>query len=209
MKSLSDVARKTESSQGLACRGRSLPTKETAGEHCETFQDLPPALQSECKDAVMQLSLAGRLFVRDQKALHRAEPAQVKERLDSGLPVEVVSRLGQENLGEADSRFSSFVDNGGLFSGSSSRSSCSSEEAHQQTVFYSASPLQRWDSLEWVNLDQPGIPGAACLPASGGSVTTSESFESRWRAHAEEQWGVFSTSSRESSASGWQIYQRS
>jgi hypothetical protein len=167
------------------------------------FRDLDGATRADYKEAVKSLASDGRLYVReDNGSLRRADPMEVKERLDGGEPVEVVSRVASENQQSGHSRSYEADKQRGLFSSGwniadSSRTSSSSER-----VYYTSSPVTEWDSLEFVS-QGAGVKGVAVLPASGNSVQVSSSYESEWNRRASEQWGFFTEKSTASSAGGY------
>lgn len=166
------------------------------------FSQLSAEARQVAKDTLKQLSRDARVWVRDNNALRRADPAEVKQRLDRGQPIEIVSRMGRE-VSESSSRSSeSDWKERGLFSHGHLYESSSSSASRRESVTYSTSPIDAWDALEFVDSEGKGVPGTPFLPASGGSVTISNSYEKQWSSHAEKQWGVFNHKEERSDNSG-------
>ena len=177
----------------------SAPTAQAPASQTQRFSDLDPATRSSYKDTVKSLATGGRLYVRDDSGLRRADPMEIKERLDQGLPVEVVSRVASESEAHSSSSGSSNYKERGIFSEGWNIASSNSEGSRSERVFYASSPITEWDSLEFASAGQ-GVNGVAKLPASGGSVLVSSSYESDWSRRANEQWGFFTDKERSSSA---------
>jgi hypothetical protein len=166
------------------------------------FSQLGSEERQVAKDTLKQLSRDARVWVRDNKTLRRADPAEIKERLDRGQPVEIVSRMGSE-VNESSSRsYESDWKQRGVFSHGHLYESASSSASRRENVTYTTSPITSWDSLDFVDTDGQGVQGTPFLPASGGSVTISNSYEKEWRNKAEKQWGVFNHKEQTSSNSG-------
>lgn len=172
-------------------------------EPVQRFSQLPAETRGAVKDITKKLASDGRLFVRDEQGLRRANPMEIKERLDKGLPIEVVTREGSENSFSSSAGYAGSDKERGFFTegyhfADSHRSSSSSTR-----VFYSASPVTEWDSLEWADLDARGVQGVARLPQSGGSVVVSSDYERSWSSEAHREWGLWNTKSEDSGASGY------
>lgn len=167
------------------------------------FRDLDRATRSEYKEALQGLAGAGRIYVRgEQGELRRADPMEIKERLDAGQPVELVTRLGSESESSGRSSSYGFSQERGFFSHGLHETASSSSASSSQKVVYTTSPFSQWDSLEFVCPGQ-GVQGVAVLPASGNQVLVSSRFESEWNRRSIEQWGVFNTKEELSTASGY------
>lgn len=167
------------------------------------FRDLDRATRSEYKETVKELAEDGRLFVReDSGSLRRADPMEIKERLDHGEPVEVVSQVASESRSSGDSASRLAYKERGIFTGGYENSSSSSHASSSQRVFYTTSPITEWDSLEFAS-EGRGVLGVSHLPPSGNSVEISSSYEAQWQARANEQWGIFTDKERDSQSSGF------
>ncbi len=154
------------------------------------------------KAITKKLASSGRLYVRDEMGLRRADPMEIKERLDRGLPIEVVTRTG--GSASSSGAHQSYVHSKDRIAYSGYHFS-NSESAHQnhQRVSYTSSPITRWDSLDWADEEAAGVTGVNRLPASGGEVVVSESYESQWSRRASEQWGFFNVKHQDSSSGGY------
>lgn len=161
----------------------------------------PKAAPEGMKELVFKLNKEARLFVRNGDGLHRAAPAEVKHRLDRGLPVEIVTRLGRESQeSSTDSSYSTFDDH--LLNRADQSYAEDSSRSCQQYVHYATSPVDNWDDMEWVDDGERGVPGTAHLPPSGGCVQMSRTWEHTWQSSSEEHWGFFRAHDRYSDASG-------
>lgn len=178
------------------------PAPAPAGYAPLRFSQLSAEERTAAKNTLKQLSRDARIWVRDNNSLRRADPAEVKQRLDRGQPVEIVTRLGGE-VRESSSRSSEHDwKERGLFTHGHLYSSNSSSASRRENVTYTTSPVDAWDAIDFVDTDGKGVPGTPFLPASGGSVTVSNSYETEWSRHAEEQWGLFNHKETASDASG-------
>ncbi len=155
------------------------------------FSQLAPEERQAAKSTLKELSQDARIWVRDNNSLRRADPAEVKERLDHGQPIEIVTRLGGEVRESSSNSYASDYKQRGFFTGAHNNTSSSNSAARSERVTYATSPITSWDSLDFVDTDGRGVPGTPFLPASGGSVTVSNSYEQDWQTHSEAQWGFF------------------
>jgi hypothetical protein len=157
---------------------------------------------SQYKDVTKRLARSGRLYVRDEGVLRRADPMEIKERLDQGLAVEVVTRHGQTS--SASGYYQSNVSSKErVFYSGYHFADSSSSNSRSEVVNYSSSPITKWESLDWADEEARGVTGVSQLPASGGRVVVCESFESEWNRRTHEQWGVFSIKERNGSSGGY------
>lgn len=178
------------------------PAAAGAPEHTR-FKDLDPGDRRAYLQTVKSLASDGRLFVKeDSGSLRRADPMEIKERLDQGKPVQVVSRVASESSSSGSYASGSSYKERGLFTEGWNVASSSSQRSSSERVHYSTSAVTEWDSLEFAD-EAPGIKGVAKLPASGGSVVVSSSFESEWSSRASRQWGVFTEKSTSESSGGF------
>lgn len=167
------------------------------------FRDLDAATRSDYKETVKSLAGDGRLYVReDNGTLRRADPMEIKERLDGGQPVELVSRVASQSDHSGSSYSHDASKQRGIFTSGwniaeSGRSSTSSER-----VFYTSSPVTEWESLEFAS-EGAGVKGVSVLPASGNSVQISSSYEHEWSRRANEQWGFFTEKNTSTSSDGY------
>lgn len=166
------------------------------------FRDFDAGTRAEYKDTVKTLASQGRLFVREEQGLRRADPMEIKERLDQGQGLELVTRLASESRSSATSSSSSASKERGLFTGGWNVAESSSRSSSSQRVIYTTSPISEWESLEFAS-SGAGVQGVPLLPPSGNSVEVSSSFESQWSQRASEQWGFFTDKERQSSAGGF------
>jgi hypothetical protein len=172
------------------------------------FRDLDAATRADYKEAVKALASDGRLFVRQEDgSLKRAEPVEIKERLDRGQPVELVSQVASESRTSGHSRSASEYKQRGFFTAGWDSASSSHTHSGTQTVHYTSSPFSEWESLDFAS-EGKGVRGVAFLPASGNSVQISSQFESQWSESASRQWGIFTQKETTSQASGFVKEQR-
>jgi len=155
----------------------------------KTYDDLPSDKQESYMKILKQMDKDARLFVEYEGKLKRAEPAEIRECLDSGAGIYLVSRVSDES----ESSYSASSSQGekirprilGIIGvESSSYSSSGSGSSSREYVKATVSKMNKWSSLDFLNEDKKGVPGAALLPKSiveGGSVLISSSFESSWQ----------------------------
>lgn len=155
------------------------------------FSQLAPEERQAAKSTLKELSQDARIWVRDNNSLRRADPAEVKERLDHGQPIEIVTRMGGEVRESSSNSYASDYKQRGFFTGAHNNTSSSNSASRSERVTYATSPITSWDSLDFVDTDGRGVPGTPSLPASGGSVNISNTFEQNWQTHSEAQWGFF------------------
>lgn len=166
------------------------------------LRDMDGQTRSQLRDLTKQLAGDGRLFIRDEQGLRRANPAEIKERLDKGQPIEIVTAEASEQSASGSAYSSCDFKQRGIFTQGYNISDSSRRNQSSTRVFYSSSEIREWDSLEWAD-DAPGVKGVSRLPASGGSVVVSSNYEHEWSARAEKEWGVFTHKSDVSGGSGY------
>ncbi|MBT9584444.1 hypothetical protein IV102_13965 [bacterium] len=167
------------------------------------FRDLDAATRSDYKETVQSLAGDGRLYVReDNGSLRRADPMEIKERLDHGQPVELVSRVASEREASGSSYSDGASKDRGVFSGGWNISQTNRSSSSSERVYYTSSPVNEWDSLEFAS-QGAGVKGVALLPASGNSVVISSTYEHEWNRRAHEQWGFFTEKTTVTNAGGF------
>lgn len=174
-------------------------------EVAQTYQQFDRQTQQSLRSTVKELAEEGRLFVREQDGLRRANPMEIKERLDHHQPVEVVDAIGSSSESSGSINSSSSFNERGVFGGTgTSKSSYASQSSHSEKITYTTSPISDWGSLEFADLDAKGVQGVAKLPASGSSVLVSSQFESNWQTKAHAEWGFWRNHEVDAQSSGFE-----
>lgn len=154
------------------------------------YSSLSPEQKAAYKDAIMTLNKNARLFVSDNSGLRRAAPVEVKNALDNGREVFVVTGLASE--AESRSSYSREMSNTqGFLNFHDYKFASYSSNGSDGYVYYSASPLSCWDDLDFADLDGKGVPGTSRLPASGGRAHISSEWESNWQRETSKTHGIF------------------
>jgi hypothetical protein len=161
--------------------------------------------RQEVRRIMKDLNKKARLFARnDKNQLARIAPGTAKELLDNGKPIEVVTRVGGQVSSEGRSSSSRHV-NAHFFIADDVHRSSSSSSSKTESVEYTSSPINEWDSLLWMDdEDAKGVPGTPVLPGSGGSVVVSNEWEHNWSKSSEEYSGFFRVDTDAQSSSGFE-----
>jgi hypothetical protein len=168
------------------------------------LQALDSTDRGEARRIIKDLNKKARLFARNEdRELVRIAPGTAKELLDSGKPIEVVTRVGNEVQTESRSSRGRSVDAHFFIADDVFRSE-SSSSSRSEKVEYTSSPISEWDSLLWMDDDDArGVPGTPVLPGSGQSVEISHDWEKSWSKSSEVYNGFFRVDSDVTSSSGF------
>ncbi len=134
------------------------------------------------------LGTSGRLFIQGEHGLQRAEPMQVKEQLDRGLPVELVTSYASESYVSREHASREAQRSRGLFSAGYDHFHRGTKNEEIVKTVYGTSPFRSWDSLFFATPGE-GVRGVPVLPRSGNRVTVSYQFEQSHLSISNEQWG--------------------
>lgn len=182
--------------------------RATTSNQVRRFEDYSTPHRKNLQETVMELAGEGRLYLRRQdNSLGRAEPMHVKEHLDSGLPVEVVTAVGREDLDWQGSMSAHSQRSQGLFSPGWDKAELGISRGTCVKIFYTSSPVRDWDGLGYI-APGPGIQGVAVLPPSGCAVEVQSQFEREWSARSWEQSGFFLVEQKNSNRSGSSSFER-
>lgn len=174
--------------------GRAKPDKTPSTTQSEgngapkTFDQYDPESRGCFIQELKLLGSSGRLFIQGERGLERAEPVQVKEHLDRGLPVELVTSYASESYTTSGRGASHSHRARGIFSAAYDHFQAGSQSEEVLKVIYGTSPFRSWDSLFFATPGE-GVRGVAVLPPSGNSVTVSAQFEQSYLGISTEQWG--------------------
>jgi hypothetical protein len=190
------------SQSSTAVTQASLDLETTAsGQGASTFNSLAPADKKACRDTLMALDKNARLFVDDNGSLKRASAMEIKQCLDNGKNVFLVTSIAGEN--REDSSYSSGrSETVGMLTYHDYGFGASSSHSNEKSVYYSASPFSSWDDLAFADTDKKGVPGTAYLPKSGGKVLVSSEWESNWQSYSYERHGIFRITEESSEKGG-------